>query len=59
MQEEEHWRFWGACVLLRADGRVPVGHYVLCEMESSTKVVVGAAAVMDLLHEAAAPQGYA
>lgn len=57
--QEEQCRFWGACVLLRAGGRVPVGQHVLCEMESSAKIAVGAAAVMDLLHDAAAPQGYA
>lgn len=44
--------------MLRAGGRVPVGQYVLCEMEYSTKIVVGAAAVMNLLHDAAASQGY-
>jgi len=35
-----------------------VGQYVLCEMEYSTKIVAGAAAVLNLLHDAAASQGY-
>lgn len=35
-----------------------MGQYVLCEMEYSTKIVAGAAAVMNLLHDAAASQGY-